>query len=120
MRLSEAIRLGAMLRPQGRGKFLEQGATCALGGALEAVGEEPMKYGMGNYGAVERRWPVVNTRAPHPLGERAGYVYPTPIWRAIEDLNDCRGWTREQIADWLEPIEAAYESEQQAKPVSVP
>jgi len=38
MRLSEAIRLGAMIRPKARGRFLHNGASCAQGAALEAVG----------------------------------------------------------------------------------
>lgn len=38
MRLSEAIRLGAMLKPQGFGSYFRHGATCAMGAAIEAVG----------------------------------------------------------------------------------
>ena len=38
MRLSEAIRLGAMIRPKPRGRFSHNGASCAQGAALEAQG----------------------------------------------------------------------------------
>lgn len=38
MKLSEAIRLGSMLKPQGRGHLLFEDKTCALGAACEADG----------------------------------------------------------------------------------
>lgn len=36
MKLSEAIRLGAMLKPQAFGADIEGDSTCAIGAAIEA------------------------------------------------------------------------------------
>ena len=38
MQLSEAIRLGAMLRPQAYGHYFIRGGSCAMGAAYEAYG----------------------------------------------------------------------------------
>lgn len=38
MRLSEAIRLGAMMRPQTFGALSDERGTCAMGAAYEAAG----------------------------------------------------------------------------------
>ncbi len=40
MRLSEAIRLGAMLKPQGFNGWTDEDRTCALAAAGEAAGVE--------------------------------------------------------------------------------
>ena len=39
MRLSEAIRLGAMLKPQAFARFFDGHGTCVFGAAADAVGE---------------------------------------------------------------------------------
>jgi len=59
MRLSDAIRLGAMLKPQAYGGFHFEGRTCAMGAALDACGR---------LDAVE----VADARSPasdHPSGD---------------------------------------------------
>lgn len=102
MKLSEAIRLGAMLRPQGFGRFFTGNArigrrSCALGAAGEAAG-------ILNATAATRKWedswelqkrfPILATR-----------VYGTSDIRTtqgvIQQMND-HGMSREQIARWVE------------------
>lgn len=83
LRLSEAIRIGARIRPQCAGQFFDGDASCAIGAALEAV------FGTNNYyadhvQAPDRVWPEVRD-----------------LWSRIYDMNDS-GKTREEIADWLE------------------
>ncbi len=122
MKLSEAIRLGSMMKPQAFGVFgsgVEAGpvfgdvlglrvvivtATCALGAALHAVGHD-MIYG-DNVMALTEHFSspaflsVMNSRCPacdvshHFLGGNT-----------IAHLNNDHLWTREQIADWVETVE---------------
>ena|SRR3990167_9521223 len=104
MRLSEAIRLGAMLKPQGGGCESIRSIThsCALGAALDAVGVE-MRYRSGN-GAYERvveLWPWLDRITATPRG-------PVRALTAIYEMND-DGWTREAIADWVATIDAQQE-----------
>lgn len=98
MRLSEAIRLGAMLKPQHFGSLRSDDgvATCALGAAEEASGE---------------RWQVWYGQHPACLQDTAcpacTYVPRFDLNQepTIAHLNDTHRWTREQIADWVETIE---------------
>lgn len=103
MKLSEAIRLGAMLRPQGFGRFFTGNArigrrSCALGAAGEAAG-------ILNATAATRKWedswelqkrfPILATR-----------VYGTSsdihtVQGVIQQMND-DGMSREEIARWVE------------------
>jgi len=81
IKLSEAIRLGAMIRPQGFNGVnpREEGSwvyfqilypsakrtSCALVAALEAVGALPLRWD--NYGALERAsklWPILDLQDP--------------------------------------------------------
>ena len=96
MKLSDAIRLGAMLKPQGRGCLEMNGHSCALGAALDAIGHLGHQYG----GQILREhWPYLETEVCGPL-RLMGRLY-----RVIVDLNDDHGWTREQIADWVATVE---------------
>ncbi len=115
MRLSEAIRLGSMLKPQGYGQLYAMGKTCAFGAALDAVGHlsDRAFFGsewsdlfpeMGNAG----RWlcPACHSRD----------VVLHGISCAVVHLNDVHHWTREGIADWLDQI--LPESEESGAKVS--
>lgn len=99
MRLSEAIRLGAMMRPQGFGHLYSKGRTCAFGAAYDAVG-----IGAENVGGEDACpcWPwVMLTMADCPVcGDRQ-----TISCVVTSHLNDCHGWTRERIAGWVATIE---------------
>ena len=101
MKLSEAIRLGAMLKPQGTGSTFGD-KTCALGAALEAVGCTDKNSG---WFPVYDIFPIARVSVQRPIdGERM--LLGTACW----STNDKYGWTREQIADWVETIEAQHEN----------
>lgn len=112
MRLSDAIRLGAMWSPQG---YLElaakDGGTCALGAAALAMGVDPAAHEAMRYAVLEVRWPVLDDPARCPACSRL-----KSAWRRfrqeevyVEDviihLNDDHKWSRERIAQWVEAIE---------------
>ena len=84
MKLSEAIRIGCAMHPQGRGAFFDGFGTCALGAAAEARGWQPSTYAQG---MIEKFIPDVDK--VHWIGR-------------IASMNDDEGMTREAIADWLE------------------
>lgn len=97
MTLSDAIRLGSLLHPQGFHELQgPDGRTCALGAACEALG-------------IDMR----NTA--HALAE-LGTVYPVLYqmfwWGDLREhivaRNDTFGWTRDAIAAWVESLEAQY------------
>lgn len=99
MTLAEAIRLGAMNRPQGYGTYYNVGkdSTCALGAALDAIGELTSD-GVGSQ-ILHQRFPVLS----QPF--QRGCPFPD-VFTAIYRLNDHHRWTRECIADWVEALEA--------------
>ena len=108
MRLSEAIRLGAMLKPQTTGHYRKAGATCALGAAADAAG---IKRDMGN--KLFLRFPILfieiyldpwDILADDRDGQRMSLY--TVIWH----LNDDAKLTREQIADYVATIEARHDT----------
>jgi hypothetical protein len=96
VRLSEAIRLGAMLKPQGFWSLLTaDGHTCALGAALDAIGASPSHFD------EFLRWPVLTSSVTHPVTG----TWWVSAYGCIADLNDTHRWTREQIAGWVASIE---------------
>lgn len=103
MRLSEAIRLGAMLRPQAFGQFYADGATCAFGAALDAVGRlYPLDSAQCFIAITAQGWDDIQyLRIACPeCGRSAAYT--------VQHLNNLHKWTRERIADWLEGIEQEH------------
>ena len=108
MKLSEAIKLGSMLRPQGFGKGFDGTGTCAMGAADEAMGATiDAKLGtMHSHGTNRPEWSWAKK------GSSFGDV-PCPVCRSIGSpasrisvhLNDEHRWTRERIADWVATIE---------------
>lgn len=101
MRLSDAIRLGAMMKPQAFNSTEEDG-SCALRSAADAVGIGNDKDGILNYSEIEYRFPI--TLQPHgcpQCTDRRIIHVEDAIWH----LNDTHRWTRERIADWVETIE---------------
>lgn len=98
MRLSEAIRLGAMTGPQLFGKENDNnGGTCARGAAAAAIGKRTW------YECNEFLRFAYDTRlrCPHPrcYDDKREYNLASVI---AYHLNDMHHWTREQIADWVE------------------
>jgi hypothetical protein len=122
MTLSEAIRLGAMLKPKGSNSLFRAGHTCALGAALDACGalwsgREEVESDMDE---VTRRWPICGTRVAWPVADDLPCFGQEAVGSIVTELNDTWGWTREQIADWVATIEAQIEqATEQPQPVSV-
>jgi hypothetical protein len=124
MKLSEAMRLGAMLWPQARGCLVFEHssngplrltvfrATCAWGAAMDAVGSDITD---GCYDSELWPW-AESTYAICPFCSRVGSV--TDI---IACLNDVGMWTRERIAAWIEKQENAMEQAQaKSLPIASP
>jgi hypothetical protein len=106
MKLSEAIRLGAMLKPQAFTGHAGGVGSCALLAASDACGIEPQFNEMSqrlavNYDALSDRFPVLTAELMFAI-----------FWR-----NDTLKLTREEIADYVATLEA--EQEQPAQPVEV-
>jgi len=95
MKLSEAIRIGAKMHPQGFDRYISvddhgQLVTCALGAAAQA-------RGILDVGDLCSAFPILNQLAsPH-----SGLT----VFRHIQRLNDFKHWTRERIADCVEERE---------------
>lgn len=85
MMLSEAIRLGAMLREQCRLRMFYKEKSCALGAALEAVGLRPLALQVGFYDCTRKDL----------LGIEEDLVTDIML------RNDRQYMTREAISDWL-------------------
>jgi hypothetical protein len=86
LKLSEAIRIGARIRPQCRGSFFREGGSCALGAAYEAITGRVLP----EYADATSLHGVV----PHMRDHNFRF--------SIVRKNDGDRWTRERIADWLE------------------
>lgn len=95
MELSAAIRIGSMTTHQIVAKLDDgKGGRCAIGAALDACGL-PLRHD-----AATVAWPLLGA-----LYEAGGDVFTELVHR-----NDHLHHTREQIADWVETIEAQYEA----------
>jgi hypothetical protein len=104
MKLSEAIRLGATMKPQAfYGLASVDGLrTCAMGAAYDAVGmlqitesgEAKIQIPVGF-----KRWEIMDMQAKCPA---CGCLFA--VVNAVMHLNDSPNhrWTREMIADWVE------------------
>lgn len=102
MRLSEAIRLGALLKPQGYGIVpFNSGdpsslATCALGAARQAINDR--------HSLLTNLWPVCLLVFPCPA-PGCSRPYADNVADTIVHLNNAHRWTREAIADWITTVE---------------
>ena len=99
MTLADAIRLGAMVKPQAFGiDDDEHGGTCAFAAALDAIGRPRMMFSAFVY--AEHQWPWLRQTAHCPRCEVV-----TDATALVLHLNDDHHWPREQIADWVETID---------------
>jgi hypothetical protein len=110
MRLSEAIRLGALIRPQAFGSYFYDGRSCALGAAMEAANDVD-----GRLASMEDFYQRVSI----PFGELRACPAKRCHWgqhglndqygadNLVVHLNDYHRWTRERIADYIETLETA-------------
>lgn len=118
MKLSEAIRLGSMLRPnQSYGAMFvaEENATCALGAAAEALGILDLEYrnAYKDGARAPADWrPVVL----QPVKCPGCALKFSRVDKAVIHLNNRHRWSRARIADWIESLEAIVET---PKPVHV-
>lgn len=109
MRLSEAIRLGSLLKPQGFGggsADMSAMKTCAYGAANEALGANVIPLHV---------WPWLGQPGICPSCGGGGREMLLGIISV--HLNDLHRWTREQIADWVETVEP---KSPEAAPVEIP
>ena len=113
MKLSEAIRLGAMNSPQIKGGYMDGEGRCALSAACDAAGIGSVEALHGgrrvlDYPKLEETFPLLAKYVCPPGTTSTTDEVQMIIW----SLNDYNGWTREQIADWVETIENQQEQEQ--------
>ena len=110
MRLSDAIRRGAKMRPQNIGSFFSEkgsGSTCALGAAAEGCGVLGACLNSSSLYPLNNRWPMMyDSHHESPCG-----CIPTGwmLHNQIAHLNDIHKWSREAIAEWVETIENKQE-----------
>src|SRR5690349_2366375 len=103
MKLSDAILLGSVNNKQAFGFFYLEGATCAMGAALDAVGKLNRFRQDKNFTNEREVWPWAhNTRADCPVCKLNNKVR-----EIVAHLNNTHGWTRPQIAAWVATIEPA-------------
>lgn len=95
MKLSEAIRLGAMLSPQNF-FFGDVVSSCALEAACDALG-----IAREQWERLDEQFPEMQSSVQCP-----GCVRIDEAIDIAYHLNDSHEWTREQIADWVATIEA--------------
>jgi hypothetical protein len=105
LKLSEAMREGAKLRPQGAHLLFSKGRSCALGAALEGIGLEYSETAH-SLGTVRRKFSILRAPkfCPCPVPNCEDYK-DNSLTTIVGHLNDDHEWTRERIADWLETIE---------------
>jgi hypothetical protein len=111
MKLSEAIRLGAMMKPQAYHSGAWDGKSCALRAAADALGIPDLQCARSgpqvlNYYELQQRWPRLAEQADCP----ACCCRHGSLLSVVFHLNDSYRWTREQIADWVEQIEQQHEA----------
>jgi hypothetical protein len=120
MKLSEAMRRGSMMGPQIAWKlFGPDDSSCAMGAAFKGVGISSKGTVFDLIGIGYQIFPILQVHPAPPVP-----LHPCPVdwctaktdtmWSIIVDLNNNHGWTREQIADWVETIERQHEPEQSA------
>ena len=101
MKLSDAIRLGAMLKPQASNGREWPDKSCVIQAGLEGAGWAAVdSEGETLYSTLSEQWPFTNIFIPHPVGQTR-----IPVYAILYNLNDHHRWTRERIADWVATIE---------------
>lgn len=135
-RPSDAIRIGALLRPQVYDALFRQlGLTdtfgsCALGAAYEADGNKvalvvcgsecacncvqvcdkdgtPLPSMTNAYLGLNESFPILKRSVELPCE----CMWSWSLMHAIQHMNDDHHWTRERIADWVETVENAQAAE---------
>jgi len=115
MKLSEAILMNGMTKPQGFGaaSFSSASAPCALGGALQSVNRQcarndinyPITENICNFQTIKDLWLWTEREITCPVLECSDWTCNVPVSQIIWHLNDQHLWTRAQIAEWVASIE---------------
>ena len=141
MKLSEAIRLGEFALPEARRRWFSRDANsrvcgaCAVGRACFAAGYDPALFQCSLWDAsmegkdlsafMTQHWPwtaTVPLELPVNSGIRKGYVpHPAyaewnPVLRMMSELYEHYQWTMQQLAEWVEGLEAQYATIEQEAP----
>jgi hypothetical protein len=115
LKLSDAIKLGAMMKPQGFGRIYDGENTCAFGAAYDAIGIlerlcDEFKRGvhplLSEEGQIRKYYEFTGWRVSRVLCPQCGVSQP---FFAITHLNDDHRWSREAIAGWVESLEKQSE-----------
>lgn len=103
-RLCEAIRAGAAKRPQGfGGTFCHSPkgiVSCAIGAAYEGASGNIKPHNSALFIELSAMFPILRKEVRHAS------FSPRSLFSAIVELNDTYRWTREEIADFVERVEA--------------
>lgn len=118
--LSQAIRLGAMIKRQAFGSIDEvveikvtllgqeivlatESATCALGAAFDAIGKLSVYQNLED----SQYFPILAVIETCPVTTCSDVCRMSgeSLDNIITHLNDDHYWTREQVAEWVEVIE---------------
>ncbi len=118
MKLSEAIRLGAMLRPQAFFRLFDRGngGTCAMGAAADAIGA--LDHQLNCYTSDFKSKRPNEWRSlfgVNPLCPTCAMTHGS-VCEVIVCLNNDQRWSREQIADWVETVEATLSTTSNGTP----
>jgi hypothetical protein len=116
MRLSEAIRLGAMVSEPSPREFKSYtGGTCAIGSGLLAIGalDGIIERHCDDAGEIFKEavihFPIIGVDVECPAcGVKHGS--DGMLYDSVMQLFDYHKWTREQIADWVESVERQREA----------
>jgi len=118
MRLSEAIRLGAMLHPQRFGSYAtyrdERGRFCSSNAPIATIAATCA------LGAASAAGLTTDDAIDSPRFTCPACNWHTQRLALVIHLNDRHRWTRERIADWVESVErASYPVAESAEILSV-
>ncbi len=103
LKLSEGMRLGAMIRGQAFGVAYDGSRSCALGAAFEAVGLRDHFQGYMDFENDLENDPW--TWADDAKCDCPVCGAPDSVAFTIVHLNDTHRWSRQSIADWVATVE---------------
>jgi hypothetical protein len=101
MKLSEAIRLGAMLEPQSF-RSHDLNGICALEAAVMAISGRKV------WQESSLHWPWIDqckVSCPEPIDGISDCCYEHPYRKLVYHLNDTHRWPRERTAAWIATVE---------------
>ena len=111
MRLSDAMRIGAAIRPQCQGGMFRTSSkgikySCAVGAIMEGLtGRSDITVDDFLYAT----FPIFSKKVSCPVNHQTMMVPTASLGAIIIHLNDNHGWTRERIADWIDTIDIVPE-----------